>query len=139
LSSAEFITLSTKFRRKDTMEEKVLKQLTPKTKQAALKQGASILIQIQNLKRKKENLMSNIEKTQEKLERLQKTLQEQQTQLSVFNKETKNWEEAIEDLKMRFQLTQSEILEVQSELLRSQIKNLEKQCGLQETGQTERF
>lgn len=121
------------------MEEKVLKQLTPKSAKGALKQGASILIQIQNLNRKKENLMSNIEKTQEKLERLQKTLQEQQTQLSVFNKETKNWEEAIEDLKVKFQLTQSEILEVQSELLRSQIKNLEKQCGLQETGQTERF
>jgi chromosome segregation ATPase len=98
----------------------------PKSKQKALNSGASLFAQIESLEQRRVNLMTNISTSENKLVRLEETLvhyKEQLDELSLLSEVSK---EALERLMGEYNLTQAEILETKSALLRQQITNLQK-------------
>lgn len=118
------------------MKTVMVTRTEPKTKQAALNYGAYVLQQLEFNQQRKENLMTNIANAEEKIKRLQSTIAEIDNQIQSVDKTRSNWQAELDILKTKFLLTESEILETKSELLRRQITNLQKQAGVTETGKT---
>lgn len=108
----------------------------PKNKQAALNQAVYILDQIDVYDRRKENIMNNKKLANEKISRLEKVLQEYDSQLETINTNSSNWKKTLEDLKLDYSLTEAEILELKSSLLREKIQNLKLKADIQNTGKT---
>lgn len=106
----------------------------PKTKEKALNQAAYLLIQGENRKQRRDNIMSNITATELKLKRLEETLKHYKEQIEELNLLDEQFDVKLKELQGAFDLTQAEILETKSALLRNQISNLKKQAGLLETG-----
>lgn len=109
----------------------------PKSKQAALHLAAYMIQQLDHCKQRKENLAMNKTNAEEKIKRLQETLLEIQNQIEKVDFTQKDWEDRVGLLKTKFSLTESEILETKSELLRQQITNLQKLAGVKGTGHTD--
>jgi len=99
----------------------------PKSRTAALNQAVYCSSMQDNWKRKENTLMEQKSLASAKILRLQKQLQSYEDQLSEIPKNTENFQQAIEQLKERWNLTNAEILETKSELLRKQISRLEAQ------------
>lgn len=108
----------------------------PKDRKAALNLSAYIYQQQLIYRRKETNLMSQISQTEEKLKRLQETLENYKIQISEVNKNSDNWKQELQRLQNDFQITQAEILETHSELLRKQISSLQKNAGVLDTDKT---
>lgn len=116
------------------MRNQVVQLTVPKTRKAALNQAAYIQNQIKGLEQKEVNFMSQKNQIQDKMERLKSQLQSLEKQISNCNIAKDNWKEELEKLKVAHQLTEAEILETQSALLRLQISKLESEAGIQRTG-----
>jgi len=111
----------------------------PKNRSSALNLAAYMSNQTGVWERKKENLMSNISATKNKMKRLRETLDEYERQLVEINSTQEGWQNRLKELQDLHQLTEAEILETRSALLRSQISALKVQAGVQETGQEKYF
>lgn len=105
----------------------------PKNKQAALNQAVYILDQLDVYNRRKENIMNNRNLANEKIRRLEKVLQEFDSQLDTIDINSSKWKQTLEDLKLDYSLTEAEILELKSSLLREKIQNLRLKADVQET------
>lgn len=70
--------------------------------------------------------MKNISQTEKKLKRLEETLENYRNQLDTLTGVEENFDKFLEDLTSKFNLTQSEILETKSELLRKRIAGLQR-------------
>jgi chromosome segregation ATPase len=103
----------------------------PKTRQAALNQAAALLISQENLARRHTNMAQNIQAAKDKILKLQGTIEELEKQSQILVESGTATQAQIAQLKLQHQLNEAEILEAKSELLRSQITNLEKNLGLQ--------
>lgn len=121
------------------MQNNVVTVNKPKTKQAALNQAVYILNQLDQHNKRKENILMNKNNTQDKIERLKKVLEELDAQIAKVDTTTANWNQVLEELKLDFNLTESEILTLQSELTRSKIEELRKKAGISTTGKSEQF
>lgn len=104
----------------------------PKTKSAALNQAAYITDQIQRRLEKGRKLMETKDQISRKIARLQTQLEQIQTTMSTLDRGTTDWQKALEGLKLQFNLTESEILETKSQLLRKQIAELQRNAGIQD-------
>lgn len=104
----------------------------PKSKNKALNQAAYCLNQIKVREEKEDKLMKLKSQIEEKLDRLQKQLQQIETTISEVSSGKTGWNQSLEQLKLEWQLTDAEILETRSELLRRQIVDLNKKAGVQD-------
>lgn len=111
----------------------------PKNRKAALNQAIYILNQIDVYDRRKENVMNNIKLTQEKIERLNGVLEEYSRQIEAIDTNSSNWKETLKELRSDFNLTEAEILELRSSLLREKIQDLKKKADIQKTGEVSIF
>lgn len=117
------------------MKVDTIRLRTPKTKAAAINQSVYIFEQLDNLNSKEENLMIQKSQIEEKVKKLQETLTELETQISNIRTYNGNWRSELERLKEQFTLTEAEILEARSELLRQKIANLQAISGAQKSGE----
>jgi len=111
----------------------------PKTKQAALNLGAYIINQRTIWSRKRENLMASISNAQVKLKKLEAALAEYQNQLSKVQTLEEDWGSQLDLILKKFQLTEAEILETKSQILREQLESLQSAAGVQEKGPAKTF
>jgi len=116
------------------MKIKMIKITYPKTRMAALHLGAYIVQQIENCQRKRGNLMSSIEDAKKKIKRLELTLEELDKKINGINSMESNWQEQLKEIQTVHLLTESEILEEKSRLLRAKISSLQKLAGAEESG-----
>lgn len=108
----------------------------PRNKQTALNQAVYILEQIDVNDHRKENIMKNKNLANEKIRRLEKVLLEYESQLEAIDTNNSNWKKILEDLKLDYNLTEAEILELKSSLLREKIQNLKLKADALETGKS---
>jgi len=108
----------------------------PKSREAALNQASYMSHQIDICLKRRENMDSSREAAEAKLLRLEKTLESLNQQLSALARTESNWKEKLEVLKTEYSLTEAEILETKSSLLRKQIRNLESFAGKKDSGKT---
>jgi len=109
-------------------------KVEPKSRASALRLAAQVTLLMESTERRRNNLMkletehkSKIAKLQAKLEQIQKELQTVKPEEAL---------EYIEQLKLQHSLTDAEILELRSELLRRSIENQQLQYNmLQKTGE----
>lgn len=118
------------------MKTKEVTLSVPKTKRGALGQAAYIFCQIENISQRKENIMKNQEATTKKLLKLEETLENYRQQITELDTNSATWEVELKKLKDQWNLTDAEILELRSQLLREQISEMQKRAGVQETGKT---
>lgn len=111
----------------------------PKSKQAALNQAVYILDQLDVYSLRKENIMKNKKLANEKISKLEKVLQEYDSQLETIDINSSTWKKTLEDLKLNYSLTEAEILELKSSLLREKIQNLNLKAGIRETGKSTNY
>lgn len=111
----------------------------PRNRSTALNQAAYFYIQADYRERRKENLMSNIKNTQNKLKRLEATLDNYNNQLQELNQLDADFNKKLKELQDQWSLTQAEILETKSSLLRNQIEGLKAKIDIQETGRSRNF
>lgn len=97
----------------------------PKSATAALNQAVHAQMTIDDLKLKGGKIMDSLKQAQEKMERLQKTINQLQEQLQFSNENQEQILKRIEYLKTEFQLSEAQILEHKSKLLREQISRLQ--------------
>lgn len=121
------------------MKNNIVSVNKPKTKSAALNQAVYILNQLQQHNKRKENILMNKNNTEQKIQKLKEVLTELDQQISKVDKNLENWESILQELKLDFNLTESEILTLQSELTRSKIEELRKKADILETGEVEKF
>lgn len=121
------------------MRNQLVKTIEPKDRRAALNLAGYILDQLDNCSKRKENVMINKSNAENKIKKLQDTLNSYQSQIESIDKTQRNWTEKLDDLKLKFELTESEILEIRSALLRKQISALELKANIQETGKHKDF
>lgn len=121
------------------MQNNIVTVNKPKTRQAALNQAIYVLDQLRQHNKRKENILMNKNNTQQKIEKLKLVLQELDTQIEKVDTTVSNWDQVLADLKLDFNLTESEILTLQSELTRSKIEELRKKADILETGKSEQF
>jgi len=105
----------------------------PKTKQAALRLAVHLLSMDENRTSRKENLQMLKIQHQEKIKKLQQKLKDIETELKELPEST--IPSIIDSLKLKWSLTEAEILEVKSSLLRQSIELRQK--TLDELKQTE--
>lgn len=108
----------------------------PKSRKAALNLVTQIETQIKNIEEREGNIMRNKSNTEAKIEKLQETLKDYSHQLEVLKGTKGQWQEEIKRLKLQFSLTESEILELRSQLLRSAISRTEAELEMLEDGET---
>lgn len=108
----------------------------PRNRRSALNQAVYILEQISVLSHRKENIMKNKELANEKISRLEKVLKEYDSQLEVIDYSNIQWKKILKDLKLDYNLTEAEILELKSSLLREKIQNLKLKADDLEKGKT---
>lgn len=111
----------------------------PRNKKAALNQAVYILEQIDAYDLRKENIMRNKILANEKISKLEKVLQDYNLQLEAIDTNSTNWKKYLEDLKLEYSLTEAEILELKSSLLREKIQNLKLKADIQDTGESKNF
>lgn len=99
----------------------------PKTKKAALQVAATIETMKSQNQIRKENLMISKAQAQEKLASLQRTIEGLENLIKEAEEADQLNNEFLEELKLKWQLTEAEILEIQSASLRERLKELEKQ------------
>lgn len=99
----------------------------PKTRKSALQLAMVLSNYIDNNKTRKENLMISKNQAERKLTRLQKTLEDLEKQIQTAETAESTNQQTLERLMNEWQLTQAEILESKSALLRGQLKALEKE------------
>lgn len=121
------------------MKITTIKYDEPKNKESALNLAAYISKQLDNYKTKGENLVKSKNDTAKKLKRLQETLANLESQISKVNTTETNWQNELKRLQTQFSLTEAEILETKSALLRKQLSALQKDAGVQQTGEESFF
>lgn len=104
----------------------------PKTRKAALNQAVFMEKCLDNCFERKENIMRNKEAVTAKIMKLNKTLEEYDKQLVEIDKTAINWHQTLESLKLEHSLTEAEILELKSSLLRTKIEELKLQAEVSE-------
>jgi len=109
---------------------------TPKDKGSALKLAAYIQGQLDTYKGRKANMMKSKSDAEGKIKRLQQTLAALESQITAVNTNESNWQKQLRDLQTQFSLTEAEILETKSELLRKKISSLQKEAGVKPTGES---
>jgi len=109
----------------------------PKNKEKALNLAAYILTQVAIYKRKEVNLVTSKSNTEEKIKRLKETLASIETDISRLKAVEGNWTKQLKDLQTEFHLTEAEILETKSELLRRKMNSLREGAGVEKTEETE--
>lgn len=107
------------------MEVTRAKWTTPKSKPAALNQVVCAMLQIENIDTKGAKIMDSLEQAQAKMHRIQETIDQLQKQLTFGNEGKEKMLKRIEELKSAYTLTEAEILEHKSKLLREQISRLQ--------------
>lgn len=117
------------------MKTRVVKVSEPKDRNSALNLAAYMTQQVEIHLKREENLRMNKSNAEEKLKRLQETIGQIENQIKSVDKTKSDWQSSLEILKTKFSLTESEILEVRSELLRKQITNLQRQAGIEVQGE----
>jgi len=110
---------------------------TPKTKESALNLAAYMSEQLEIYKRRKVNLVKSKSDTEVKLKRLQEQLTEIDKQISTVNTNESNWKSQLNSLQTNHSLTEAEILETKSEILRKKINSLRKEAGVEFSGETD--
>lgn len=118
------------------MRTREVKLTAPKSRGAALSQATYMYQQIENCSRRKENIMKNSKSTEMKIQDLQLVIEGYRTQIASVDTTKANWEVELKKLKDAWNLTDAEILELRSQLLREQISELQRQAGVSETGKT---
>lgn len=83
--------------------------------------------------------MNNKKLAKNKISKLEKVLREYDLQIEAIDTSSSNWKKTLEELKLNYSLTEAEILELKSSLLREKIQNLQKQAGIQDTGKTTNY
>jgi len=121
------------------MQSNIVNWTEPKTKQAALNLGAYIISQKLIWTRKRENLMKSISNAQQRLKKLEAALADYQRKLSVLDRTKEDWDSQLDLILKKFQLTEAEILETKSQILREQLNSLQTAAGVRNTGQTNLF
>lgn len=109
------------------MKSKSFQWTQPSNKRAALGQILSCLSTFEQTDRKEKVVMDTIKSSQEKIERLQKHIDSLQETLQSTSVNKENIQKRIDYLKREFALTEAEILEAKSKLLREQIAELNRQ------------
>lgn len=109
----------------------------PKSHKAAVNQAIYILDQLDIHSTRRRNIMKNQDLVNEKIRKLTVTLEEYSKQLEAIDTSAADWKETLEELKLDFNLTESEILEARSSLLREKISKLTQKADIQETGDSE--
>jgi peptidoglycan hydrolase CwlO-like protein len=104
----------------------------PKTRKAALNQAVYMEKCLDNCFERKENIMNNRKAVSEKIAKLNLVLQEFEKQIVEIDKSATNWHQALENLKLEHSLTEAEILELKSSLLRTKIEELQYQADATE-------
>lgn len=107
-----------------------------KTKKAALNQSIYCLQQLEILSKRKENIMNNKNQLQEKINKLTETLAEYSKQLEEIDTTSSDWKRALTEIQSKWNLTESEILELRSSLLREKISELQKTAEISDTGKS---
>jgi len=106
----------------------------PKTKQAALRLAVHLLSMDENQTKRKENLQMLKNQHQEKIKKLQQKLTDIETELRELPEST--IPAIIDQLKLKWSLTEAEILEMKSSLLRQSIDSRQKTLDeLKRTGE----
>lgn len=80
--------------------------------------------------------MKNQNATEIKIQKLQEVIEGYRLQISKVESTKGNWEVELKTLKDSWNLTDAEILELRSQLLREKISEMQKQAGVSETGKT---
>jgi len=94
----------------------------PKSKRAAATLAASLLIRKSALKKKEDNLMKHVSEVRTKLKGLQKELEKlEKTKEEILSASTIN-DSTIEALKVKFQLTEAEILQVKLQIIKEDLE-----------------
>lgn len=118
------------------MKFKEIRLTAPKSRRAALAQAAYLFEQFENSSIRRENIMKNQNATEEKIRKLQEVIEGYRTQLASVDTTKANWEVELKKLKDAWNLTDAEILELRSRLLREKISEMQRQAGVSETGKT---
>lgn len=115
------------------MNVKILKWNDPKEKKTALNQAAVVLEMIKNSGQKEMNCLQQIEALQKKLEKLQEKIQKLNDSKEFWEQNTEQAKKRLEFLRQEFSLTEAEILEAHSRLLRQRLSSLQAQLDNQTT------
>lgn len=99
----------------------------PKTKKAVIALLETLVTATAQKRKRRENLMISKSQTEAKLTKLQKNLDNIKEQIEAAEAAIDMNDNLIESLLAEWQLTESEILELKGEALRTQIRELEKQ------------
>lgn len=111
----------------------------PRNRRTALNQAIYILDQMSVIKRRKENIMKNKDLANDKIKKLEKVLQEYDLQLETIDINSTNWGKTLEELKLNYSLTEAEILELKSSLLREKLQSLKLKADIQDTGKSTNY
>jgi len=111
----------------------------PKSRRAALNQAVYILDQIDVANQRRRNIMNNKKLANDKISKLEKVLREYDSQIEAIDISSSNWKKTLEELKLNYSLTEAEILELKSSLLREKIQNLKLKADIQDTGKTTNY
>lgn len=103
----------------------------PKDRASALNLASYMMEQIANSNRKRANIVKNKSDTELKLKKLEEVLETYNNQINTLSGVEENWSKVLNELQEKFSLTQAEILETKSELLRKRIATLRQQAEVQ--------
>lgn len=107
--------------------KEIILGVTPKTQRAAYNRAATLMIQLEDQRRKRENVMNSASQTSQKLEQLRKTQSELEEQARMLEASEQVTQKQIEDLSAAHNLNEIETLETKQRLLSKQIARLERQ------------
>lgn len=107
-----------------------------KSKDSALNQAVAALQALETSQRKESTVMRTMEDLTKKINNLQEKIKELQESKEYLEGNSLKIQERLDFLKREFNLTQAEILERKSELLRKQIAHLQMQAQSSTTGET---
>lgn len=108
----------------------------PKSREKALNLAVHMLQQKDNRNQRRNNLMENRNSAEAKIERLTETLANINSQLETINKMDSDWERRLAELKLDYNLTESEILSLKSELTRKKIAILRRDINMEVQAET---